>query len=86
MMTDCIMPLAQRYRANTQTEGFAMTDCEKKAALECLGIVESIADKIRADMLSGRIREWAAVGDLNDIYRVLSDIEDRVYQSGEYAA
>lgn len=63
-----------------------MTDCEKKAALECLGIVESIADKIRADMLSGRIRKWAAVGDLNDIYRVLSDIEDRVYQSGEYAA
>jgi len=63
-----------------------MTDCERKAALECLGIVESIADKIRVDMLSGRIREWAAAGDLNDIYRVLSDIEDRVYQSGEYAA
>ena len=63
-----------------------MTDCERKAALVCLGIVESIADKIRTDMLSGRIREWAAVGDLNDIYRVLSDIEDRVYQSGEYAA
>jgi hypothetical protein len=79
-------PLAQRYRANTTTEGFAMTDCERKAARECLGIVESIADKLRADVLSDRIKEWAAVGDLNDIYRVLSDIEDRVYQSGEYAA
>lgn len=73
-------------RANTTTEGFSMTDCERKAALECLGIVESIADKLRADVLSDRIKEWAAVGDLNDIYRVLSDIEDRVYQSGEYAA
>jgi len=54
-----------------------MNDYDRKAA-ECLGILESIAAKIRAG--------WAALGDLSDACRVLSDIEDRVYQTGEYAA
>jgi len=62
-----------------------MTDYDRKAA-ECLGILESIAAKIRADMETGHIRKWAAIGDLSDACRVLSDIEDRVYQAGEYAA
>lgn len=62
-----------------------MNDYEHKAA-ECLGILESIAAKIRGDIETGHIRKWAAIGDLSDICRVIRDIEDRVYQTGEYAA
>lgn len=62
-----------------------MTDYDRKAT-ECLGILESIAAKIRKDMETGHIRKWAAIGDLSDVCRVISDIEDRVYQTGEYAS
>lgn len=37
-------------------------------------------------METGHIHKWAALGDLSDTCQVLSDIEDRVYQTGEYAS
>ena len=54
-----------------------------------VGILESLTMKIRRDyedVASGRKQfTWGHVGEMKDIYRTLSDIEDRLYAKGEYA-
>jgi hypothetical protein len=54
-----------------------------------VGILESLTMKIRRDyedVAAGRKQfTWGHVGEMKDICRTLSDIEDRIYSKGEYA-
>lgn len=53
-----------------------------------VGILESLTMKIRRDYedvaASRKQFTWGDVGEMKDIYRTLSDIEDRLYRKGEY--
>jgi hypothetical protein len=52
-------------------------------------MLESLTMKIRRDyedVAAGRKQfTWGHVGEMKDICRTLSDIEDRIYSKGEYA-
>jgi hypothetical protein len=54
-----------------------------------VGMLESLTMKIRRDyedVAAGRKQfTWGHVGEMKDICRTLSDIEDRIYSKGEYA-
>ena len=45
----------------------------------CIGVADSIMNRLANPMG----RQWSD-DELRDIYRTLSDIEDRLYQKGEY--
>lgn len=61
-----------------------MNGDDNARALQALGIAESIAMRIR-EMMSGSVRPWNA-SEFASICKPLSDIEDRLYRKGEYAA
>ena len=54
-----------------------------------VGILESLTIKIRRDYedvaASRKQFTWGHAGEMKDIFRTLSDIEDRLYAKGEYA-
>jgi len=54
-----------------------------------VGILESLTMKIRRDYedvaASRNQFTWGHVGEMEDIYRTLSDIEDRLHRKGEYS-
>jgi hypothetical protein len=65
-----------------------MTDAERAADNEAkiaIGMLESILIKVQKDMASDKSKNWGTVGDLKHLTAQLHDIEDQVYQSGEYA-
>ena len=68
------------------------TEATNDYGRECsyaVGILESLTMKIRRDyedVAAGRKQfTWGHVGEMKDICRTLSDIEDRIYSKGEYA-
>ena len=57
----------------------------KAATLECLGIAEGIAMRLRA-ILDGTVQERRTTDEYRDIARTLAEVENRMYGTGEYAA
>jgi len=56
----------------------------KNRRLEALGIAESIAMRLR-DIVSGSLTDRRTADEYADMARTLSEIEDRLYRTGEYA-
>ena len=64
------------------------TNQYRRECLYVIGFLESITADVRRDYeaaAAGREFTWGHVGEMKDIYRTLSDIEDRLYRKGEYA-
>lgn len=64
----------------------ALNEYEKKQA-EIQKLLKQIAVGMEKHdrAASGTGHHWGHVGDLNDIAEVLTDIKDRLHQTGEYA-
>jgi len=56
----------------------------KNRQLEALGIAESIAMRLR-QIIGGEWTDRRTADEYADMARTLSDIEDRLYRTGEYA-
>ena len=56
----------------------------KNRQFEALGIAESIAMRLR-DIVSGSLTDRRTADEYADMARTLSEIEDRLYRTGEYA-
>jgi hypothetical protein len=52
--------------------------------IEALGIAESIVMAIKGRAATGR-ESWGNVGDMAHLCEQLRELEDRLYQKGEYA-
>ena len=61
----------------------------RRECLYVIGFLESITADVRRDYEAASAGSkqftWGHVGEMKDIYRTLSDIEDRLYRKGEYA-
>ena len=65
-----------------------MTEQQKALRQEtryAVGMLESIIIKIEQDAYSMENVNWGHVGDIKHLSQQLKDLEDRVYQCGEYA-
>ena len=65
-----------------------MTDAERAAASEAkiaIGMLESILIKVQKDAASDKKKNWGTVGELKHLTSKLHELEDQVYQCGEYA-
>lgn len=65
-----------------------MSDAERAATAEAkiaVGMLESILMKIQRDLRDDQLQTWGTVGELKHLTDRLKDIEDQVYQCGEYA-
>jgi hypothetical protein len=64
------------------------TNDYRRQCLYVIGFLESITADVRRDYEAAASGSkqfgWGHVGEMKDIYRTLSDIEDRLYQKGEY--
>jgi hypothetical protein len=85
-------PTARRQQGRRasppKTGDDTMTEQQKALRQEtryAVGMLESIIIKIEQDAYSMENVNWGHVGDIKHLSQQLKDLEDRVYQCGEYA-
>ena len=70
---------------DTNAKGTTMNTDTRKRRLEALGIAESISMRLREAILNENGTARFNACEYADMARTLTDIEDRVYHTGEYA-